>query len=558
LKKKSDIVRRIKFKHSLILDRKDIWLMDVQDYSTGQGSSQDKDGLAGLCSGDLTASLLAAPVGICVIKGRIIEWGNPAFYRMLGRPQGSLESKDIAALYPTPKEFLRVGGRLDTQVRQFGTGMVDTRLLRSDGTAFDCRVRAALLYPEKASSAMVLYASDITEIKSLNTQQQQAQKMEAISVLAGGISHDFNNLLMGVQGHLSLMRINVDSPEKITSHIQQIGKLVETAADLTSRLLGFARGGKYQISVLDIHQVLSVALNIFKPAHRGITILEHFDANPLAVDGDSSQLEKVMLNLLVNGSQAMVDSGTIHVTTRSIYVDEHHGYHFEVAPGSYAEISVRDEGIGMDEDTRKKVFDPFFSTKEIGNQKGRGLGLSTVYGIVKNHGGFITVDSKKGHGSDFRVCLPCSQHPPDKVSDSEENTLEKMPKGSETILFADDEAEILNLGREFLKKQGYRTLLARNGKEAVEVFQQHSHEISLAVLDLIMPEMDGKEAFFEMRKIRPDIKVLVSTGFNVDEDVEALLDQGCYGFLQKPFSMHKFLQTIREILDCTDTCRPDK
>ncbi len=532
--------------------------MGVQDYSTGQGSPRDNDGLGGLSSGDLTASLLEAPVGICVVKGRIIEWGNPAFYRMLGRPQGSLESTDIAELYPTPKEFFRVGRGLETQVRQFGTGMVDTRLLRSDGTAFDCRVRAALLYPGNADSAMVLYASDITEIKSRRTQQQQAQKMEAISVLAGGISHDFNNLLMGVQGHLSLMRINVDSPEKIASHIQQIGKLVETAADLTSRLLGFARGGKYQISVLDIHQVVSVAVNIFKPAHRDVTILEDFESELLAVDGDSSQLEKVMLNLLVNGSQAMVDSGTIHVTTRRLYIDEDHGYPFEVTPGPYAEISVRDEGIGMDEETRKRVFDPFFSTKEIGNQKGRGLGLSTVYGIVKNHGGFITVNSKKGHGADFRVCLPCSLHSPEKAPDSEENTLEKMPKGSETILFVDDEEEILNLGRDFLKKLGYQTLLARNGKEAIEIFQRHSHEISLAVLDLIMPEMDGKEAFCEMRKIRPDIKVLVSTGFNVDEDVEALLDQGCHGFLQKPFSMHKFSQTIREILDCTDTCRPGK
>jgi len=532
--------------------------MEVQNYSTGQGSTHEADGLEGLCPDDQAASLLAAPVGICVIRGRTIEWGNPTFHSMLGRPRGGLESNDIAELYPTPAEFLRVGNRLDAQVRRLGTGMVDTRLLRSDGTAFDCRVRASLLYPRDPRSPMVLFVSDITEIKSRRTQRQQAQKMDAIGVLAGGISHDFNNLLMGVQGHLSLMRINVDAPEKISSHIKQIGKLVETAAELTSRLLGFARGGKYQISVLDINQVVAVALNIFKPAHRGVNIRDVLASAPLAVDGDSSQLEQVVLNLLVNGAQAMVDSGTLFVNTRWIYIDEDHGYPFEVTPGPYAEISVRDEGIGMDEQTRKKVFDPFFSTKEVGNQKGRGLGLSTVYGIVKNHDGFITVDSQRGRGSDFRVCLPCSLHPLGETPESEENTLEKMPKGSETILFVDDEQEILNLGKNFLEKLGYRTLLARNGAEAVEIFQRHSHEIALVVLDLIMPKMDGKEAFFEMRKIRPDVKVLVSTGFNVDEEVEALLNQGCHGFLQKPFSMHKFSRTIREILACSSTCQPDK
>jgi CheY-like chemotaxis protein len=354
------------------------------------------------------------------------------------------------------------------------------------------------------------------------------------------------------------MRINADSPEKMSSHVRQVGKLVETAAELTSRLLGFARGGKYQISVLDIHQVISMALDIFKPAHKGVRIMAQFEPRPLAVDGDSSQLEQVFLNLLVNSAQAMVDSGTIHVTTRKIHIDENNEFPFQVVPGFYAEISVRDEGIGMDEETCNKVFDPFFSTKTAGNQKGRGLGLSTVYGIVKNHGGFITVDSKKGQGSDFRVCLPCSTHPPDLSQDAEENILETMPKGCETVLFVDDEEAIVNLGKTFLEKLGYQAVLARNGKEAVTVFRQHRQEISLVVLDLILPDMGGKAVFSELRKIRPDVKVLVSTGFNVDEDFEAILNQGCHGFLQKPFSMHRFSQTIRKILDRTEACGPGK
>lgn len=526
----------------------------MQDESTGNVLEL----LDGLSPGDRSAVLLSSPAGICIIQDRTIQWANPAFYGMLGLSPGSLETRDAADLYPTPKEFLRVGSRIAALVRDQGEAMVDTRLLRADGTAFDCRVQAARLTPEDHRSPLVLVASDITEINSRQTQLQQAQKMEAIGVLAGGISHDFNNLLMGVQGHLSLMRINVHDPEKIASHIKQITQLVETAADLTSRLLGFARGGKYQINVLDINQVVSVALNIFKPGHGEIHIRETFETGPLAVDGDHSQLEQVVLNLLVNGAQAMVGSGTLTVTTRRTRIEDDHDFPFEVPPGPYVEISVIDEGIGMDEETRKKVFDPFFSTKAAGNQKGRGLGLSTVYGIVKNHGGFITVDSARGVGSEFRVRLPASPQSLAETSEVEEKPLDQMPKGSETILFVDDEEEILNLGKNFLEKLGYTTMLARNGLEAVEIFKLYGDEISLAVLDLIMPVMDGKQAFFELRKIKPDIKVLVSTGFNVDDDVEALLSQGCHGFLQKPFSMHKFSRTIREILDRTQGCHPGK
>ena len=526
--------------------------MAVQNYGTQNYGTKDPmtpPDPGSLSPGEQAAVLVSSPVGLCIMKDRIIQWANPAFYQMLGRPLGSLDSTDAIRLYPTSRECLRVHQNLAALVDSRGTGLADTRLLRADGTAFDCRLRASRMIPEDQNSPLVLAATDITEIKSRQTQRQQAQKMEAIGVLAGGISHDFNNLLMGVQGHLSLMRINVTSPEKIAAHIQQISMLVETAADLTARLLGFARGGKYQITVLDINQVVSVALNIFRPAHREVEIGEHFHSGPLAVDGDHSQLEQVVLNLLVNAAQAMVESGTITVATRRIEVDENHSFPFEVAPGAYALISVKDEGIGMDEQTRTKVFDPFFSTKEAGDQKGRGLGLSTVYGIVKNHGGFITVDSTRGEGSEFRVCLPCSRHTPETDRVPGEKPLAQMPKGSETILFVDDEEEILNLGKNFLEKLGYKTMLARNGLEAVEIFKLYRKEISLVVLDLIMPIMDGKQAFFEIQKIAPDVKVLVSTGFHVDEDVEALLGRGCHGFLQKPFSMHRFSGTIREILD---------
>lgn len=502
-----------------------------------------------LSSRDMDAILTHFPVGICITRDRIVLWANPAFYNMTGHELDSLTGKDARMLYPTRKEYERVGNRIDSRVKARGKAVIDTRLSKSDGTVFDCRLRASLMDPQDPSGRIVSMVSDITEIKSLQTQARQAEKMEAIGILAGGVSHDFNNLLMGVQGHLSLMHINMERPERLSAHIRQIGKLVETAADLTSRLLGFARGGKYQIAVLDINQVLSMALNIFRPTRKDILIREEFQPSPLFVDGDHSQLEQVFLNLLVNASQAMVDAGTLTVRTGHVRIAEDHDYHFEILPGDYVEIAIRDTGIGMDEPTQKKIFDPFFSTKEIGDKKGRGLGLSTVFGIVKNHGGFITVDSRKGQGATFRVSLPVSRQSLPEIEDQEPPSLAQMPKGSETILLVDDEEELLNVGKNFLEKLGYKTILARNGLEAVAVFERRKAEISLVVLDLIMPVMDGKRAFSKIRDIAPSIKILVSTGFTVDEEVEALLKQGCHGFIQKPFSMTKFSRAIRDILD---------
>ena len=325
----------------------------------------------------------------------------------------------------------------------------------------------------------MVVVTDISELKSLQIQLQQAHKMEAIGVLAGGISHDFNNILMGIQGHLSLMRIDLSAVEKIASHTRQIEKLVETAAELTSRLLGFARGGKYQIALLDVNQLVAMALNIFKPSRKDIQIIESFEKNLHNVDGDQSQIEQVCLNLLMNASQAMIDAGQMFVSTQNLFIREDHGYPFEITPGRYIQITIKDTGIGMDDQIQKKIFDPFFSTKEIGDKKGRGLGLSTVFGIVKNHGGFITVTSKKEEGSEFKVCLPASNKVCIKKLSKEPLAFEQLLKGSETVLLVDDEQEILNVGKNFLEKLGYTPLIAHNGMEAVEIFQLHKDQISL-------------------------------------------------------------------------------
>jgi hypothetical protein len=223
-------------------------------------------------------------------------------------------------------------------------------------------------------------------------------------------------------------------------------RLIETAAEVTGNLLGFARGGKYQVDTLDINQVVDMALNVFQPGEKNIVIKKKPAPDLYKVNGDRSQLEQVLLNLLVNGSQAMVDGGTLTIETRNITIKDTNCFHFDVAPGTYVEISVQDTGIGMDETIQKKIFDPFFSTKMAGDIKRRGLGLSTVFGIVKNHGGFITVESNKNAGALFRVALPSSAPVDFQRVEEESDGFDLMPKGKETVLIVDDENEVLEVG----------------------------------------------------------------------------------------------------------------
>jgi len=512
-------------------------------------SEQPVQGQIGLSAQQMKTLLTASPAGIGIVKGRILGWANESLYSLLGYEYGSLEGKNSQILYPTQKEYKRVRARLAMDLEKHGTAVVETRLSRKDGITFDCRIRISHLDPRDPEKGHVVVVTDISELKSLQIQLQQVQKMEAIGVLAGGISHDFNNILMGVQGHLSLMRIDGTASEKIVSHIHQIAKLVDTAAELTGRLLGFARGGKYQISELDVNMVLAMALNIFKPSRKDITIHESLDKRLHLVEGDHSQLEQVCLNILMNASQAMIDPGEIFVSTQNIVVSEDHGYPFEVAPGKYIEISIRDSGIGMDTKIQKKIFDPFFSTRTTGETQSRGLGLSSVFGIVKNHEGFITVETLKGKGSTFTVFLPASSKILTRDDQTETQAFEQMPKGSETILLVDDEENILTIWKNFLEKLGYKTILARNGLEAVKIFSLFKDRISLVVLDLIMPGKDGTKVFSEIKQIKDQIRFLITSGHPMDEKVEGLLSQGCHAFIQKPFALNEFSRMVRTLLD---------
>jgi CheY-like chemotaxis protein len=262
------------------------------------------------------------------------------------------------------------------------------------------------------------------------------------------------------------------------------------------------------------------------------------------VEVDRNQIEQVLLNFYVNAWQAMPDGGILYLRSENVNLDENKTKPFNLLPGKYVKISVTDTGTGMDEATQKRIFDPFFTTKEMG--RGTGLGLASAYGIIKNHGGIINVQSKKGEGSTFNIFLPASDK---EVTHPEKKLPKPLLKGNETILLVDDEDIIIDVGRSILEALGYNVLLAKGGNEALEVYKQNPDNIALVILDLIMPDMNGGEVFDRLKAINPEIRVLLSSGYSIDGHASSIIDRGCDGFIQKPFNLNQLSLKLREIID---------
>jgi PAS domain S-box-containing protein len=395
-------------------------------------------------------------------------------------------------------------------------------------------------------SGVILNLRDISQTKSLEEQLRQSQKMEAIGTLAGGIAHNFNNLLMGIQGRISLMQIESDLDHPFHEHLQGIEDQVRAAADLTKQLLGYARGGKYEPVATDMNILVARNIRMFCRTRREIEMQESYAENLWAVEIDQNQFSQVLVNLFVNAWQAMPAGGVLSVSTANSGIDDDHATALGVAPGRYIRIDVVDTGRGMDAATLKKVFDPFFTTKRGG--RGSGLGLASVYGIVTNHNGAIDVGSEVGVGTTFTIYLPASE----KVPLPQERPALQPLKGHETILLVDDENEILKVGRMMLLKLGYRVLLAAGGREALAVYRDKGPEIDLVILDMIMPGMSGSETFDHLRTMDPAVKVLLASGYSLNQRANQILARGCDGFLQKPFDLPLLSQKLRCMLDSED------
>jgi nitrogen-specific signal transduction histidine kinase len=407
------------------------------------------------------------------------------------------------------------------------------------------------LFPDESGEPIGFrgIARDVSERKlyeeersRLQQQLQQAQKMESIGTLAGGVAHDFNNLLMGIQGRTSLMLLDPGSFPYL-EHLKGIESYVQSATGLTKQLLGFARSGKYEPKPTDLNQLIKRENRMFGRTRKEIHIQEELEENLWTTEIDRGQIQQVLLNIYVNAWHAMPGGGDLYIRTGNIIIDETYNQPYHVETGKYIKISITDTGTGMDEKTRQRIFEPFFTTREMG--RGTGLGLASAYGIIKNHKGFINVYSEKGQGSTFNIYLPASE----KDAAKDKKTDEKVIIGTESILLVDDEDMIIEVGGAIIKNLGYQVWDAKNGKDAIEIYEKNHDKIDLVILDMVMPGMGGGEIYDRLKETNPDVKVLLSSGYSINGQATEILERGCNGFIQKPFNLLELSKKLREIFD---------
>ena len=480
--------------------------------------------------------------GICITQDGVIKYANPRLLYVSGYTEEELSNISfIDLIHDEDREMV-----YDRYLRRIKGEDVPNfysfRGINKAGEIFWAQLNAVRV-PWQGKPANLSFVRDITSQRKAEAQLQQSQKMEAIGTLAGGIAHDFNNLLMGIQGHTSLMLLDMSSGHSHFNHLKGIEDAIVSGSHLTRQLLGFARGGMYDVKPTDLNELIEKTSQMFARTKKEIRIQTKYQKDIWNVNVDQGQIEQTMLNLFINAWQAMPEGGDLAIETENTIFSEEYARPFNIVPGNFVKISVADTGMGMDDATQQRIFDPFFTTKEM--NRGAGLGLSSTYGIIKKHGGIIHVDSKKGEGTKFTIYLPATT---EKVKKEEIELPEEILTGTETILLVDDEEVVIEVVEEMLEDMGYTVLSAKSGKEALEVFKKNIDRVDLIILDMIMPDMKGGDVYDRIKRLDPDIKVLLSSGYSIDGQATKILERGCNGFLQKPFSMELLSKKIREIL----------
>ena len=481
-------------------------------------------------------------------EGRIVD-ANTAAYLQLGYPSDAFFQLTLADIVPAEdaRRILMELGDADDDADSVKKMRLETFHLKHDGDQLPVEILSrAITY--RGLPVILNVARDISrrieiekEKKQLEAQFLHAQKMEAIGTLAGGVAHDFNNLLMGIQGRISMIRVHAESGKPAEPHVDQIEKMVASAANLTKQLLGFARKGKYQIRPVRINTLVDDSTQMFIRTRKEIDLQLDCQQDAWTVKVDRGQIEQTLINLYVNAWHAMPEGGDLSIRTENVELDAAFCRPHEMSPGPYVRISVTDTGAGIDPEIIDRIFEPFFTTKGTG--KGTGLGLASAYGIVKNHGGIIQVRSKLGQGTTFDIFLPASTEEMDKA----EEPISAVT-GSGTVLVVDDDEDTLLAAEMMLTELGYQVLKAGGGREAVEIYRQNAESIDLVAVDMLMPDLSGSKTYEQLKTVNPAVKVLLISGFSQSRVVEELIEMGCVGFLQKPFDSRTLSLKIHEVL----------
>ena len=459
---------------------------------------------------------------------------NPAFEQMTGLTAERVIGKTVMEVIPeTESYWIEIYGKVTI------TG--EPIRFKNYSDAIKKHFEITAFRPREGQFACIFI--DITEKKQMEEQLRQSEKMGAIGRLAGGIAHDFNNQLGGLLGYAELLREKVGHDADLTRYADNIIISVKRSSDLTAQLLAFSRQGKYQEITVNIHNILHEVINMLQHSmDKRIVIKQHLNANPPTTTGDPTQLQNAILNLALNARNAMPRGGELLFSTDVVQVDESYKkeHLFEITKGAYIKICIADTGIGMNKETQQHIFEPFFTTKEKG--KGTGMGLAAVYGTVKNHNGTINIYSKPGKGTTFSIYLPLNIK--EEFKDDEDLQSASTVKGSAHLLLVEDEEMIRAVETELLEILGYKVSACSNGAEAVKFYKKSWKQVDLVIIDMVMPEMNGKDAFIAMREINPDIIALLASGYSLNGEARIILEEGVKGFLQIPFRKNELLQKI--------------
>lgn len=420
--------------------------------------------------------------------------------------------------------------------------------LRQDGTRFPVAIHSTVIHQDTRPVGLRGFIIDISERRHLEKELRQAQKMEAIGHLAGGIAHDSNNLLTAIIGHteLALRRMPRDTP--VADDLGKVLKVSDRAAELTTQLLAYARRQPLESRVINLNSlIMQTSQMLARVIGEDVALRFAAHAGLGNVRGDPGQIEQVLMNLAVNARDAMPEGGSLAIETANVMVDEEEDadQHPGVPPGSYVTFAVSDTGCGMDDETQKRIFEPFFTTKEVGS--GTGLGLSTVYGIVKQHEGNISVYSEVGQGACFKVYLPRVDE--EVQAEVPEGDAEALPRGCETILVVEDDETVRSVVGRQLQQQGYNVLLAAGAEVAEKLHEEHESEIMLLLTDVVMPGCNGYELYRRVTKKQPSLKVMFMSGYTGQAIEDSKLPYGAFPFMQKPFDQAELARTVRRVLD---------
>jgi len=476
-----------------------------------------------------------------------IHYVNPAFERLSGFTSEDIVGKNFRILKSDRHDeaFYREMWKTITSGRAWA-GRISNRMKDGSLRQFETTI-SPIRDNNEVIVNFVSVNRDVTQEVALEAQLFQAQKMEAVGTLAGGIAHDFNNLLQVIQGYTEVLQGEVGRNKSSLEALRKIHRSAKRGAELTGQLLTFSRKVQSERRPLDLNQeVIQVKNLLERTIPKMIQIELYLSENPAVISADPIQVEQAIMNLAVNAKDAMPEGGKIVIETGRVRLDEQFcKTHLGARPGEYVLLSISDTGHGMQREILDHVFEPFYTTKDVG--KGTGLGLAMVYGIVKNHEGYILCYSELDVGTTFRIYLPALEQSGERQKTGEEEDYFKG--GDETILLVDDEEYIRELGVELLTDAGYQVLAATDGEEGLDLYRREQEKIDLIILDLVIPGMGGKKCYEEILKINPKAKVLIVSGYSANGPGEEAIKAGAMGFVGKPFDVSHLLKTIREILD---------